>query len=333
MIMSVTSYFFPKEALQGEDLPSHITWKDFKFDKIQIIHPKTVSLKEIYNVDDKDVVIKEGIIEISKVQVNGYLGVVYETEILPEKAHKDKIEYFFLSEGKSIQNLKTDFYLFRPDVVVKSIPQEIQVNPETGEVKPKILVRNFGEGTAYIDIETKPESEIKKSRPKFVDDFLEDFKRGVKSSILILKKNFSVYETLLIKVEKFLTNPVKFSKKPLDEFKKFEKEMNSAMEENEEFARAFAETLAEVFLRSREFVNVYQFILDYINSIGKEKMLVRDPFNVIKVGKKPRIISMNVKYVDMLRQVCEPIPVADIKIVGTKDSEIPLFKLFQWGEQ
>ncbi len=330
--MSVTSYFFPKEALQGEDLPSHITWKELKFDKIQIVHPKFISLKEIYNVADKDVVVKAGLIEISKVQVNGYLGLVYGTEILPEKAQKDKIEYFFLSEGKSIQNLKTDFYLFRPDVVVKDAPQEIQVNPETGEVKPKILLRNFGEGTAYIDIEMKPGSEIKKNRPKFVDVFIKDFEKGVKSSISILKKDFKVYEELLSKVEAYLTNPVKFSKKPIGEFKKFEDEMGSAMEENEEFAKAFVETLAEVFLRSREFVNVYQFVLDYINSIGKEKMLVRDPFNVIKVSKEPKTISMNLKCVDMLKQVCEPIPVTDIKIVGTKDSEIPLFKIFQWGE-
>ena len=79
--MPLQSYFFPKEALQGEDLPSHITWSDLKFDCIKIVHPKAVTLKEVYNVSDKDISIKEeGLILINKVEVDGYLGIVFSSK-------------------------------------------------------------------------------------------------------------------------------------------------------------------------------------------------------------------------------------------------------------
>lgn len=331
--MPIESSFFPKEALQGEDLPSHVTWSDLKFDYIEVTHPKFLELKEIYNVADEDLEIKEGLILINKVEVDGYLGIVYSTRLLPERALDETIKCSFISQDEVVESLNSVIHLFRPDVVIdiRNLPRKIQVNTESGEISPKILVRNFGEGTAIIDIETAPESELQKHCPQFVEDFLKDFIDGVRSGVAQLKKDFKRYNSLLDELEIFLTNPVEFNEKSLKKLAKFEDEFTSAFEENEEFAEALAETLAEIFLRSKEFSNLYQFVLDYINSIGREKMLVRDPFNVVKLSRKPATLRVKVKCIDLLKQICTPITLPDITIVANQSSEIGLFKLFEWG--
>lgn len=130
-----------------------------------------------------------------------------------------------------------------------------------------------------------------------------------------------------------MVNPVKFDEETLRKFKKFDADITSTFVENEEFAESVVETLAETFLRSREFSNVYQFVLDYINSIGEEKILVRDPFNVVKLSRKPATLKVRINCIDLLKQICTPITLPDIKVVASKSSEIGLFKLFEWGEK
>jgi hypothetical protein len=331
--MPIKSFFFPKEALQGEDLPSHVTWSDLKFDCIKVVHPRTLKLKEIYNVADEDLEIKEGLILINKVEVDGYLGIVYSTTVLPDRSLDETIEYSFILQDKVVKSLNFAFHLFRPDVVIQNVPRKIEFNSVSGDVSPKILVRNFGEGTAIVDIETTPESELQKHRPQFIENFLQDFANGVKTSIAQLKKDFKEYDSLLNELEIFLVNPVKFEKESLKKFEKFEDKIISAFEENEEFAEVLVETFAEIFLRSREFSNVYQFVLDYINSIGKEKILLRDPFNVVKLSREPATLRVKIKCIDLLKQIRTPMTLPDITVVANQSSEIGLFKLFEWGEK
>jgi len=161
--MPIESYFFPREALQGEDLPSHVIWSDLTYDFIRIVHSKKFALTEIYNVSKNDVLNKEeGVILISKVEVDGYLGLVLSSKILPEKSVDEVVEYSFLFRNQVMEHLTFNVHLFRPDVVVSNIPSEISVNTASGEASPKILVRNLGEGTAIIDIETPSESALPK---------------------------------------------------------------------------------------------------------------------------------------------------------------------------
>lgn len=330
--MSIKSFFFPKEALQGQDLPSHVIWSNLKFDYIKILHSKNMDLKEIYNVANEDVEIDEDTITINKVEVNGYIGMVFSSPVLSERSCETEVECSFIAENQVIQSVKSKVRLFRPDVVIKRVPKTIKVNPDSGEISNRVLVRNFGEGTARIDIETISSSSIQKHSPKFIEIFLQDFFKSVKKSISDLKQSYNEYSSLLDKIEFFLTNPIKINAETLRELEKLDEEFNQALEENETFVESLNETLAEAFLRSKEFSNVYQFILDYMNSIGKEKILIRDPFTVIDLNEKTETLKVKLKCVDLLKQICTEIVLPDINVLASKKCEINLFKLFQWGE-
>mgnify|MGYP007042361256 CR=1 FL=1 len=331
--MPVNSSFFPKQALQGEDLPSHMIWSDLTFDCIKIIHSKALAFKEVFNVSDKDIIVKENSILINKVEVDGYLGIVYSSRILPTKASDEKIEYSFLLENDVVESLTFGVHLFRPDIMVHNVPHQISVNPVSEKISSRILVKNLGEGTAVIDIETTPESEAQKHYPKFFENFIQEFLDGIKSSISRLKSDFKQHSSLLDKLEIYLTKPFRFDDESLKMFEKFENELSSAFEENEQFAKGLVEMLAGTILRSTDFSNVYQFVLDYVNSIRKEKILLRDPFNVISLVGEPVILRVKIDCIDLLKQKCESIELPPISVLSEQSGEIALFKLFQWGEE
>jgi hypothetical protein len=331
--MPIKSKFFPRQALQGQDLPSHVIWSDLKFDLIRIIHSDNLAFKEIYNVPCNSYAIEKNAIIVKETEVDGYLGVVWSTKLLHQKASDDSIEYQFILNDRVSEKLSFSVHLFRPDVVVGDIPIEIAVKTAKGEVSPKILISNLGEGTAVVDVETVPGTKLQKHHPEFIEKFLKEYYEEIGANIARLKKIYKENSPLLGSLEKFLLEPVEFNSQSLKVFEEFINEFVTVLRSNEEFAEAIIRMLVEAVLSNSEFANFYKFVSEYFNSIGGEKMLIRDPFGFVSLSKEPITLQLKVQCVDLLNQVCTPIALPPIVISGDEIGEIPIFKLFEWGRK
>jgi hypothetical protein len=219
--MPIKSGFLPKEALQGQDLPSHILWSDLRFDSIKIRHSKDLTLKEIYNVPCDCHILEDEAIVVKRVEVDGYLGLVLSTKILTEKATDVSVEYDFVLNNQVLEKLEFQAHLFRPDIVIGDTPIEICVATTNDEVLPKIPITNLGEGTAIIDVDTVPGSDLQKHYPEFVERFMEEYRTDIHFSITRLKKHFKEYSALLSALEKYLVEPPAFTKEMLKDLEDF----------------------------------------------------------------------------------------------------------------
>jgi hypothetical protein len=331
--MPIKSKFFPGEALQGQDLPSHVIWSDLKFDRIRIVHSKNLALKEIYNVPCNGFAIEENAIVVGEIEADGYLGLLWSTKILHEKVSDESIEYQFVLNDKVSEKLPFSVHLFRPDIVIGDIPIEIVVKAAKGEVSPKIQISNLGEGTAIVDLETVPGTELQKHHPQFIEDFLKEYYKEIGSSIARLKKIYKEHGTLLAKLEKILLEPFEFDKESLKVYEEFINEFISVLTSNQDFAEAIIRMLVDAVLSNSEFANFYRFVSEYFNSIGSEKMLIRDPFGFVSVSKKPATLRLKIQCVDLLNQVCTPIALPPIMISGDETGEISISRLFEWGRK
>jgi hypothetical protein len=331
--MPIRSGFLPKEALQGQDLPSHVLWSDLRFDSIKIRHSKGLTLKEIYNVPCNCCVFENDEIVVKRVEVDGYLGIVLSTRILAKKAIDVSVEYDFVLNNQVLEKLVFQAHLFRPDVVIGDTPLEIRVTGSSNETLPKILISNLGEGTAIIDIDTVPGSDLQKHYPEFVERFMREYRTDIHFSITRLKKHFKEYGTLLSTLEKYLVEPPDFTEEMLRDFENFMNELTSVLSQKHEFAEAVIEALAQAVLRNSEFANFYKFVSEYFNSIGNEKMLIRDPFGFISLSKEPATLKLRLQCIDLLNQICTPMLLPPIVISGDQKGEISLLKLFQWGRK
>src|SRR3972149_2561654 len=103
--MPIKSGFLPREALQGQDIPSHVLWSDLKFDSIKIKLSKALTLKEIYNVPCDCCIHEDNAIIVKQVEADGYLGIVFSTKILTEKAIDVSVEYDFVLNNQVLEKL------------------------------------------------------------------------------------------------------------------------------------------------------------------------------------------------------------------------------------
>jgi len=44
------SFYLPNEALQGEDIPAHVTWDNLDWDKIIITYSNSLDVEDVYNL-------------------------------------------------------------------------------------------------------------------------------------------------------------------------------------------------------------------------------------------------------------------------------------------
>lgn len=225
--MPIKSCFFPKEALQGQDIPSHILWNDFTFDYLKITHTKNLTFKEAYNVSKDNLIVHDNSVIIRQVEVDGYLGIIFYSKILPKKSEDDKIEFSFYRKDEIIESMIFFTHLFRQDIRVIETPSEITVNPISGNAEPKICIRNFGKGTAIVEVDITEDSKIEKKHPKFLMDFVESTIERIDVEMMRLRRNFPEFDSLISKIEAYSKQPVEFEKKSMITFNEFESQFTS----------------------------------------------------------------------------------------------------------
>ena len=143
---------------------------------------------------------------------------------------------------------------------------------------------------------------------------------------------YDEYDDVIEELKHFIIHSVNFEEDDLNKLEIFLIKLVNMLRVNEEFRFALSRTLIGIMLENPEYTSMYQFVSEYINSITEERMLLKEPFNVIDVSSKGKMLSMSIKCIDLLNQICTEHHIDKIKIIGNDDSEIPLYKLFQWGD-
>ena len=209
--MAVKSFFVPKTALQGEDIPVHAIWEAIDHYGIRIDLSSFLQLKEIYNVARRDMKKEQQSLLVKKLEVDGYLGMIFESKQL-EKARQDAwLSLTFLDQkGEMIERRQAKILLFRPKIVVEEIPDLIKVNIEKGFVHNRIKLHNVGDGTAIVRFRTRKGSELKRRLPKNVREWRKEFYKDAKKNLSRVQKQYPSYSLLVEQYVKLLKNPYLF---------------------------------------------------------------------------------------------------------------------------
>ncbi|MCL4323775.1 MAG: hypothetical protein M1498_04950 [Candidatus Thermoplasmatota archaeon] len=86
--MDITSFYVPPYALNGDEFPVHITFRNADSPIINLKYDKELMIKEIYNVPENDFdVVSEQELTVRNYEYNGYVGLVFGSSIdeLPHK--------------------------------------------------------------------------------------------------------------------------------------------------------------------------------------------------------------------------------------------------------
>jgi hypothetical protein len=333
-LMVIKSFFLPKETLQGAEIPSHVLWDDISFSHIKVDFPSQIKIKEVFNVE-KDCWKKEKIgIIVQKVEVNGYLGIIFESSILDTEEFDVWVDFSFFNDVQLIEKITRRLHLFRPQIIIDEVPETLEVDVEKGQPLKLIKLRNCGEGTAIVVIKTPKTSQVQRKLPKSIQEFRNDYHEALQNNLAVVKKDFPEQITEIDEYIDVIGKTIKRVRVGVKFFDRLEGILNkifAIFEENAEFRTKFLAAVADAYSKSIQRISMFENLLTYLNSVISKRVVFLDPLWIIPVDTEPKNLALELIYTDLMIHNYKPVKLKFTKIVGNKSGDIPIYRLFDWG--
>lgn len=317
----IKSIYFPPNALQGEDIPGHITWNEKFFDYIEIELPKHIKLNEMYNVKPIDFHSLHHKITIMNCEYGSYIGMLFSSKRNIKGEVNDIIKINFFKDNNLILFVEKNIKLFRPVLSVSQVPELIKI--ESDNISDSIKIRNIGKATVLINFVSDDSSEIEITEPLKLKSIRDSINSKLEKKLNHLKKEYVQYS-------KFIDDFWKYHISPNWEVEqKIVNEFNQIAENDEKFAKDLFNSIAYSIIESMELETVVENFLIYLNSIPASNILLYNPIDVINYSTKPAKLNLKILSKDLLNENFNPISVS-LDIVGNENGYIEIYKLFSF---
>jgi len=213
MIMDslLESVFVPESSLQGSEFPIHLTWNKGKSLKIIIELPANgIIVKEIHNVGKNHLKVDGNLISMDGFEVNGYLGLVFETRIMHESSLLVPLRFIIEDNEGQTESIENKILLFRQNIAIQNTPPRIELKQEPTNVKVtnKVSVRNYGRGTAIVKLRLLEDSDGEIKKPKDIEEFSSKFCSLLTERFEQTKNKFPTYRKTTDDFLHFITDSV-----------------------------------------------------------------------------------------------------------------------------
>ena len=332
------SFFVPDSCLQGSEFPIHLTWNREKLVKINIKFPSTsMNLKEIYNVSKRGLETEDGNLTITEFEINGYVGLVFETGICKESSVVVPVKAEIETDNGISHVVERKMLLFRPHIVTQTIPRETELVSRKDKLylKDKISLMNQGEGTAIVRLDIAKESNLLVKTTNEIKEFTEKFCTTLKSKSQTLKKDFPEYSQIADEFTSLIIDATKgtfaFTKEYAQETQRIFDEITRAFEENKEFFRDFLDALLGAYLSAVSIITEIHSFFEYLKSLAGKKVILLNATSAIELKPGSNNIIGHLRIKDLAHNVYEPVDISiKVNVSSDKPVMLPLYSLFDW---
>lgn len=337
--MQIKSLYMPDSIIQNDEFPAHVIWDKNDNVEITVSVPDHVKIKEIFNiVEDSVEKIDEKSVRIKDFEVNGYVGFVFETQLLEQPES-------FMCIKFNIQDLKTlkkktfikKIKLFRPSIEVIKVPSQITINYDDKtkkcEIDNKIHFSNTGEGTALVTVKLASENDFEITIPDGVSDFVKKFISDLEIEFKLLKSEYSEYSDIIDKFFSMLKKPISFEKDNISKVQAIESELSDIFENNEDFLEGFIFAIWTSYIKNIQLMTQIESFMNYLNSIGNNKIILANAIDLLKPNNPTGDLKISVQITDLNYNEYPPIEIPKITIICNDKCKIPIHSLFDWNEK
>lgn len=327
----------PDTCLQKDNFPAHILWNKNINLEILLKIPNSILIKEIYNVSKGGIKeLSKGVIKINKYDVNGYVGFVFHSKLLKKPKVIENIEFEIIDpitneSEKFIKNIE----LFRPYLNLEKSPDKIFVKGDTSlnkvQLSEKIKLKNIGDGTALILIDTKSDDHFLLSLPTGYDSFTKRFLIDMERKMETLKEKFPNYSDTIDSYIDLLKHSIAPDEKYIKKIKKVSSDLLEKFENDKDFQNEITSTAFLCYIENIELITELRSFLEYLNSIGTGRIILLNSIFVIKSSTPSGRFNLQIQSMDLAYNVYPQIQIPEIEIICDKDCEIPIHSLFEWN--
>lgn len=342
----VRSIYIPPYGLQGQELSCHLTWDhEYLLDYAKIILGSGVTFKHIYNVDASEIESDTELeVKVSKVQENGYLGYVLQSQKLPEtiRSVEVTVEAEFSKEDKKFASSKKFLIeLFRPELEITKISPTIKIKLSDDGVTPEIKegeieLLNKGKGIAYLFIFADESSPTDLST--YLDTDTSKLASSLKPRLMKLKEDYPEEEKTLDRLGEWFAKALDLESIEDTEFEQFMEEGNyiqGQLEKKERTNKDLVHDIGEVVFESFRSVvsstKMFNELLRSIQGMMDQRIVLLNSMSAIAIDKKETKISFKLQYGDALNNEYAPLLTGVIKIENLSSAEfkLPIYQLFE----
>jgi hypothetical protein len=189
------SVYLPDEGLQGEEIPSNVTWENIEVDSIEVTFNKPMIIKEVYNA--ANYTIKKNKIIARDIEVNGYSGLSFETSKVDEIETDLPLLYSMVLKNKEKIELKRKIKLFKPKLSIQIRKDCISIDPKTGFINGRLNMKNIGRGLLLIRIKSSKDSQGEIKTPPEYQEYAEKFNNDMEKELTALAEAFAQFKPFL----------------------------------------------------------------------------------------------------------------------------------------
>lgn len=320
------SFYLPNEALQGEDIPAHVTWDNLDWDTIIITYSDSIDVEDVYNVLPDCLQKENHRMIIKSTEIDGYIGLLFKTNLKKGIEIIAELDLEILKDKKAVLKEKRKCQLLHPELKILSVPDCIKIS--NNKITNRIKIKNIGYGTLILRIMPIKENNIKIDIPPDLKKTLNDFEVHFKNRIGQLKSKYTEPECqkiidLILKKENI---NIEDSLEPLDN-------LYYKVKDNEDFIEDLSKSFKSAYLQT---VDIQKRIVDPIisyfsHSMSKNLYMLENIFTRIYYNGGKQILHVKILSNDLLNQKYPDLEFSPITIISDNEGSIRLMDVFEFG--
>ncbi len=326
--MILNRLFVPSNCLQGGELPIHLLWSRDKILKIHIEIPKSFEILRINNGEDFQIQ-ENCIINVSKFEENGFLGMILKTPQLPQPSIDETIIFEIIDSNGERQVEKRYVHLFRPLIKVISVPNQMMVKKESNQeclVNNRILINNEGEGIAVIGFKVLEDSQLKIVEPKGTEQFAKSFWSDWSLELEEIKSMYPDHATLINNLVLLGTSHPQLDASGMKKVKEVFEQLRNELMNDLVFAEDFIKSSVVAYMKNLHIITELESFVTYLKSIESNRIILDNPIGVLKIGREQKKFKAELTTVDLGYNSYPPIPI-ELKLSAEDDCEVPIHKI------
>jgi len=323
--------YLPNWGLQGEDIPSHLLWMNAKADRAKISFSAPLKCKQVFNVER--FVINDNEVIIEKLELEGYIGLTFETSKIDELQIVVPIEYsVYMSNGDVIKEIK-EIKLFKPQLEIEVAKnREIKIDPKTKFIKGRIKIKNVGRGTSIIRINSTEGSTLEIVTPPEQREYAEKFNTDLFQELDELTHEFPKFKPILKEMiewnEKDYTEI--FSKLG-NEFLDYINRLANTLANDKELLEGFVESYLKAATKNSEYIESIRRLVKIFESMVSQDIVLTNPLDELVFHGKNEQIILEIFQTDKVFGEYDEIVLPPISVFCSESISIPIYRLFDWG--
>jgi len=322
--------YLPSEGLQGEDIPSNITWQDLDVDSIKVTFHEPLKLKEIFNASIYDV--KENEVIAKDIEVKGYLGMSFETSKIDQIETELPVDYVIhLRNGDQIEEHK-NIKLFKPQLRVRLPKNNISIEPKTSYVKNRIGIKNIGRGLLIIRIKVASDSQCKISTPREYQEWVSKFNADVTEELTALSQEFRQLQPFMDYLLSCADKEyLELTDEEKEEFKRKLTGLATLLASDRDLLRGLVESYARTLMKNNQFQDALRKVITVYQSLVTKDILLLNPLDEVLVENKGGTLKLEILITDNVYDNYKDVVLPEIKIEAEPNTRLSIYKLVDWS--